>query len=328
MTTRALLDHLTRAYGSRHARLTLLHSASDKGIYRVDRDDGPSWVLRQFPAARLFEHVEADAAILRHVRHLPVEQVVDDVDGRGATQVDGRGVIVTRFIEGTSASPTPDLLRAVGAVVGSIHATQHVPGDDAHLARRAGALPREDLALARTWLDDVRDHVPDAQRAAFEQLCADVDATDDCEELPSCLVHSDCHLGNVIDSHQGPVLFDWEGAGQGPAVAAFGWLLYTAAVQAPDGPPEPAREQEQQPFDAARVDAVVAGYTQHAKLTDDELGHLADAVRFRPLVISVRAFRDSVKEGRPAAAHGWWSRYPEAERVASRVAEWMAASRC
>ncbi|MGH2489874.1 MAG: phosphotransferase [Candidatus Limnocylindria bacterium] len=148
MTTRALLDHLTRAYGARHARLTLLHSANDKGIYRVDRDDGPSWVLRQFPAARPFERVEGDAAILRHVRHLPVEQVVEDVDGGGATQVDGRGVIVTRFIEGKSASPTPDLLRAVGAIVGSIHVTQYVPGDDAHLRRRAGALPKEDLGLA------------------------------------------------------------------------------------------------------------------------------------------------------------------------------------
>ncbi len=298
--TRALRGVLEADYGAVVARVSRLNGA----LYRVDRSDGSPWVVRHFPALRPFADVEGDAEVLRLVRPLLVEQLVETRDGRAATEVDGRGVIVTKFEMGTRATAAPAVLRQLGATLGALREPQSI-------TRRAGALPREDLALAGQFLADIADDVPADQRDLYERLDRDVRATSACEDLPHTLVHSDCHLANVIQTDRGAVLIDWEGAGQGPAVAALGWLLYSATVQSPEGPTEP--------FDPRRVDAVLTGYRQHRTLSEAELLRLADAIRFRPLVIATREFHRSVVNKTPGSVFGWWSRYTEAERVADRA---------
>ena len=317
MTTRALLDVLALSYGGRGIALTPFYAEPDHAVYRVDRTNGAPWVVRHFSSTRRYSDVEGDADVLDHVRHLRVEQIVHTKAGNGAARADGRGVIVTELEEGPLASPSPQTLLEVGATLGALHRLQ--PARTPGVTRRAGSLPREDLALGRRYLSDIAEDVPDDQRDAYWRLDRDLASTSDCADLPHTLVHSDCHLGNVIQTARGAVLIDWQNAGQGPAIASLGWLLYSAAIQSPAGPVEE--------FDPLRVDAVLQGYCQHRTPHPDELARLADAMRFRPLVIAARAFRESIKTKTPAAATGWWSRYAKAEAVAHRANEYCAHER-
>src|SRR5215813_4857719 len=93
----ALLQLLAEEYAAAGVRLSPLDSDPDGVRYRVDRTNGGPWVLRHFPVRRSFVDVEGDAEVLRLVRPLLAEQLVETRDGRAATQADGRGVIVTEF---------------------------------------------------------------------------------------------------------------------------------------------------------------------------------------------------------------------------------------
>jgi Ser/Thr protein kinase RdoA (MazF antagonist) len=309
--TQALRDLLATEYAAVGVRVSPLTPEPDGKLYRVDRVAGPPLVVRHFPADRRFADVEGDAEVLRLVRPMLVEQLVETGDGRAAARADGRGVIVTEFEMGPRATASPAVLEQLGATLGAL--------PESGITRRAGALPREDLALARRFLAEIADDVPADQRDIYDRLDRDVRATNDCEDLPRTLVHSDCHLANAIHTDRGAVLLDWEGTGQGPAIAALGWLLYSAVVQSPEGPAEP--------FDPRRVAAVLTGYCRHRTLSDSELHRFADAIRFRPLVVAVREFHHSVVNKTPGSAFGWWSRYTEAETVADQAIAFSVASR-
>jgi aminoglycoside phosphotransferase (APT) family kinase protein len=99
-------------------------------------------------------------------------------------------------------------------------------------------------------------------------------------DLPHTLIHNDCHPANALRAASGDVVFfDWEGAGQGPRIAALGLLLYSCSVQAPDEPPMPS--------DLERVDAVIGGYASRRALTHAEVQCLPDAVQVRPVVVAM-----------------------------------------
>jgi Ser/Thr protein kinase RdoA (MazF antagonist) len=305
----ALLRALVSEFGAGDPRLVPIDVHPVRSIYRVDHHGG-AWVARIYPPERPRDRVDGDAHVLRAIRQLAVEQLVETVDGRGSIHIGARGVVVTQFVEGCVARAQHAVLRRVGATLGALHAL----GTD--LDRRAGSLPREDLDLAQWCLQDVADDMPGVLRAPFEQLQQAVATTDDCESLPAGLVHSDCHLGNVIECTDGPVLIDWAGAGRGPFVASLGWLLYTAAVQTPGG--------VTRAIEAELADAVLDGYLARRHLTAAEVAGLPDAVRFRPLVIACRQLRESVRARQPERATGWWSRYAEADLVAGRAARLLA----
>src|SRR6185295_18122316 len=61
--SKRLPAHLEDRYGVRIAGLSQFQSWNPF-VYRVDREDGPSWVARVFPAGRPVERVEGDAQIL------------------------------------------------------------------------------------------------------------------------------------------------------------------------------------------------------------------------------------------------------------------------
>ena len=299
-----LVDVLAVEYGAHSTKLIPIFEGRDKDVYRVEHS-GPSWVARCYSTARPLERVEGDAEFLRAVRHLRVEQLVDTVDGRGVSQVDGGAVMVTGFVVGSPAPRHPTALREVAATLAAVGTVE--AGLGSRTARRAGSLPAEDLAAARGWLHDVATDIPSTLVEQFNRLARDLAGTVDCETARTGLVHPDCHVGNVIGSSAGPVLFDWEGAGVGPLVAALGWLLFSSAVAGPD--------RAFDGVDASAVQAIVGGYTEVRTLDDDEMDVLADAIRVRPLVIACRQLRRALQTGNIAAAAGWWSHYPESEQV-------------
>jgi Phosphotransferase enzyme family len=97
--------------------------------------------------------------------------------------------------------------------------------DLARLLRRLHELPEPSFALP-AWepLDDVRrrigeaDGLDDADLAFLQERCGEVSDRLDALEfaLPSCLLHGDAHLGNLIPSPAGPVLCDFDSASLGP----------------------------------------------------------------------------------------------------------------
>ncbi len=309
-------------YGTRVKVLRpFVEYAGEGGVYRVDRPDGPPWVLRLFASDRPLERVRGDAAILEYVgRHgVSTERLVPMLDGSGSTELDGRGVLVTRFVAGTRPNRGPTTLRRLGEVVGRLHALPPPPAGDRWLGRRAGAIPSDDLPYGRGHLDRIAGRVPPENLTTYETLWAALDATDDCEALPSGLIHSDCHLANTILTPEGqPVLIDWVGSGQGPRVAALGLLLYTCAVQAPGDAPDSLIGPDPVQIRVA-VEAVIDGYCRHHLLTRAELERLPDAVRFRPVVVAAREFATSLERGEPSDPSGWWARYGEAETVAAHA---------
>lgn len=239
-----LYDVSTKEYGATDVRLTPFYAEPDQAVYRVDRSNGPAWVLRHFSSERPYRDVEGDTQVLDFVRHLLVEQLVRTLDGRGSSNTRERGVIVTEFEAGPLAAPSLPVLRRIGATLGAVH--QLEPTRAFGVLRRAASLPSEDLSLATRYLSEIVDDVPASQRAAYDLLEQGVATTSNCEDLPITVVHSDCHL----------------------------------------------------------------------------VAQLADAVRFRPLVVAARAFQESIKNKAPQSAVGWWSRYSEAETVARRAAEY------
>jgi len=309
-----LVDLLETGYGARVAGLRPFYEAPERAVYRVERADGPPWLLRVFGPPRAPERVRGDAAVLRWVagHGIPAERVVAAAGGGDVLEADGRTLLVTRFVAGRRPDRSPETLCRLGEALGRLHALPPAPDDAPLLHRAGGATPANDLPFGRACLARVAGRVPpgDAARAAaLESVLA---ATRDCASLPQALSHNDCHLANALQTAGGAVvLVDWDGSGRWPRVAALGLLLYSCAVQAPDEPPVPP--------DLRRVDHVLDGYRRHVRLTAPELDHLPDAVRFRPAVIAARELADEIEQGRPASATGWWVPYPAAEAVAARA---------
>ena len=315
-----LIALLEDGYGARVTALGAIaeYGEAEGGVYRADRQDGAPWVVRVFASGRPLDRVRGDAAVLEYVeRHdVPAERLVRTLHASGSSELDGQGVVVTRYVAGTRADRSPTTLLRFGDALGQLHAVPPAQVGDAWLGRRAGALPAEDLAFGRACLSRVAGYVPTEGLATWEALRAALDATDDCDALPSALTHSDFHLDNAVLASNGhPVMIDWVGAGQGPRVAALGVLLYSCAVQAPNDVLESPVAMEPDRMRQV-VEAVVDGYCRHLVLTPVELESLPAAVRFRPVVIAARELAASIELGRPATVSGWSARYADADAVA------------
>jgi Ser/Thr protein kinase RdoA (MazF antagonist) len=310
---------LRHEYDVRVRGLTPFFETPDRAAYRADTDRHRV-VVRVFPPTRPLERVAGDAAALRYAAAagIPAEPLVLAAGGRPFVDLDGRGVLVTGHVGGDRPPRDADSLRQLGEIAGRL-CSLRPPPDDPLLNRRAGSLPAEDLASGRAWLASARGSVPASWHERFDRVEAALAATSDLEHLPRSLIHSDCQLLNAIRAGDGRVvLIDWEGAGLGPRIVPLGLVLYSCVVQTAD---EPDR-----PVDLALVEAIARGFAQHASIGDAELNHLADAVRFRPLVIATRELARGAREGRIDAAAGWWSRYAEADAIGRRARAALASS--
>jgi Ser/Thr protein kinase RdoA (MazF antagonist) len=310
---------LEREYDVRVRALTALFEMPDRAAYQADTDR-LGLVVRLFPPTRSSVRVAGDAAVLQYAAAagIPAEPLVRAADGRPFVDFDGGAVLVTGHISGEPPPRDAHDLRQLGEIAGRL-CSLRPPPDDPLLNRRAGSLPAEDLASGRAWLASARAGAPTSWRERFDRLGADLAATSDLEHLPRSLIHSDCQLVNAIRAGDGRViLIDWEGAGLGPRIVPLGLVLYSTVVQSA-GEPE-------RPVDLALVEPIARGFALHASLSDAELNHLADAVRFRPLVIAARELARAAREGRIDAAEGWWSRYAAADTIGRRARAALAPS--
>jgi Ser/Thr protein kinase RdoA (MazF antagonist) len=266
-----LRDHLQARYGITVAAMTQL----DLGVWRVRRADGPDWVARWFAARRTAEAVAGDAAILRHLaaHEFPAERCAAD---EPVSVLDNRSVLVTEWADPVPRQERRDAIRAAGGLsrLGSLLGRLHTL-DDSAVTRPGGAwhhladgLPSAEIAAADRMLAEAAPVIPDAERAAFDELRAQVAALDDAAGLPEGLIHPDFVLANVVATPGGMVLVDWAGTGHGPRLWPLAFLLYAEASKEP-----------------RRAGAVLLGYREHVTLEPEELDRLAAVAQARPLVL-------------------------------------------
>lgn len=306
--------HLESTYDIRVSSVTRL----DGGVFRVDRDDGPSWVARVFPVERGIEAVEGDADILRFLeeREYPAERCAH---ADPVSTLAGRGVLVTHHIDGNPAGDSETTAHELGTLLGRL---QTLPDGSGAVARAAGSMhhwsengggPREDLTAAMSWLSEVEGRVSAPHRATYETLRDEVASADDLEGLPLAFVHPDLQVGNAIATpDSGLVVVDWAGSGRGPRIAALATLLFIAVEGFHGHPPRSA--------ELDRAEAVMAGYGAHIRLDREEQARLAGALRRLPLVFACFLFCVGAKTSGTPGTRGPWSATRDlSEAIAGRV---------
>jgi Ser/Thr protein kinase RdoA (MazF antagonist) len=287
--------HLEATYGVQVSGLSEL----DRGVFRVDRGDGPSWVARLFPAARPVERVCEDGAILAALEELelPAERCAAN---QPVSVLEGQGLLVTEHVpsvprgERRAAIIQAGGLRAVGDLLGRLSSLAHAR---APFARAGGSWhhladgpPAAEIEAAAAMLGDVGRLVPAGQRALYDELFEELRTVDGGDGLPESFIHADLVLANIIASQEGGlVVVDWAGAGQGPRVWALAFLLWSVGFGG----------------DPRRVQRVVAGYRRHVRLEADELSRLGEIIRARPVIFDAWMFclgrktlEDAVRDAR------------------------------
>jgi hypothetical protein len=291
---RRLRAHLEATYGTGVTRLTPL----DEGVFRVDRDDGPAWVARQFPVARPAAAVAGDAEILAFLagHDYPAERAAT---ADPVSQLDGHAVLVTGYVPDAARNRRVEAIRGFGGFwsLGVMLARLHtLPAAGGAVGRDGGAWHHladggasDEIAAVTRLLDDAGQRAGDGHRAADQSLRADIDRFGGCAGLPRALTHPDFVLANVIASpERGLVLVDWAGAGREARLWSLAWLLFSAGARGLN-----------------RVDSAVAGYLCHVRPEPEELARLAEVARIRPAVLEAWSYgtgRKSLAAAARAAA--------------------------
>ena len=272
-----IIEHLEACHGIAVTGLTPL----DLGVYRVDRRDGPAWVVRVFPAARPQAAAAGDAEILELLAGLDYASerpaAADPV-----SDLAGRSVLVTEFAEPVPRTHRRDAIRAAGGLrrLGEMLAELHAlpagavgrPGGGwHHLVDGSGP---DEVAAAQALLAGCADQVAPADQAAYAGLRRELDDVDNGAGLPAALTHPDFVLANVVaPAAGGMVVVDWAGAGIGPRAWTLGFLLWAEAAR-----------------NLPRVELVAAGYRRHVRLEPAELTRLTAMMRARPVVLAVWSY--------------------------------------
>jgi Ser/Thr protein kinase RdoA (MazF antagonist) len=273
----------------------------DRDVFRVDRRDGPAWVVRVFPRQRPIEAVEGDAAILNKLAEagFPAERCAAPV-----STLDDRGVLVTQFVEGIPPDRPGRTFAILGALLGRLHArpaTSARPGGAWHHLVPTG-VPADEIDAALSLLQEVRDRAADADREHYDLLLDAVAGLDDAADLPHGFVHPDFVPANTIQvADGGLVIVDWAGAGRGPRLWSLAFLLWAGGVQ-----------------DLRLVDVAVSRYRRHVQPTPDELRRLEGVLHARLLLIDCWSVAAGRRTPAQAAATLRWARR-KAEAIAVRA---------
>ena len=289
--------HLTSHYGISVRAVTTL----DGGVHRIDRHDGPAWVARVFHKERSLERVNSDRAVLACLRDagLPAEQLACDDP---VSVLDGQGVLVTLFVEGTEPKKGAAISRRLAAVVGRLHALPAregiLPGGALHHVPAYEGLPGRDIALAAALLDDIDDRITGSGRHGFDTLRQQVASADDCADLPHALVHPDPVPKNIVVNGGELTLVDWTGGGVGPRIVGMAPLLMGALR--PTG------------WDRDALARIMKAYRAHVKLEDREIDRIGAAMAIRQLWFAAWNYWSRTMKGNPPTGTEWWMPLPKA----------------
>jgi Ser/Thr protein kinase RdoA (MazF antagonist) len=261
-----LAAHLNNAYGIDVAAMTEM----DLGVIRVDRHDGPSWVVRIFPKTRPLEDVRRDSDVLERLERggYPAER---NAAPDAVSTHDRQGLLVTEFIPGDRPKSGARTFAYLGGLLGALHdraGNELAPGGGWHHLVSTGT-PSDEIQALQVLLDAYAPSVAAADKAAFKALLAEVSKIDRCEDLPHCFVHPDMVPTNAIELDDGTLtIIDWANAGRGPRLWSLGMALFAAGVR-----------------DTRHVEKLVSRYVKWTSLQPEEVARLDGAIRARPMTI-------------------------------------------
>ena len=294
---RDLLGKLRVFLEKRYDIKILILERLDRGVFRMDRQSGRSWIVRIFPVDRPIERVQGDAEVLKFLEknQFPAERCADPSP---VTSPGGRGVLVTEFVEGTQSARDEATLFKFGELLGKLNSLP-----TGAIAREAGSLhhyskiegkPANEINAARSWLDEVERLVSGRSRAPYESLREELASADECEDLPEALIHPDPVPKNFISTPDSKlVMIDWTGAGKGPRIASLAVLIWSSVLG-------------QEGWSLERVDPVAAGYSSLIQLEEDEINRLPSIMKLRPLVFACWRFRHAMISGKNPTGNEWW----------------------
>jgi len=289
--------HLTERYEISVRAVTTL----DVGVHRIDRHDGDPWVARVFHEERSRERVESDAALLGYLAEVdfPAERLASDDP---VSVLDGQGVLVTLFVDGSAPGKSPGTSRRLADLLGRLHALPRrdgiLPGGALHHVPMYEGLPGREIALSASLLDDIDDRITGDRRGRFEALRARVASADDCADLPRALVHPDPVPKNVIAKDRVLTMVDWTGAGVGPRIVALAPLLMGALR--PTG------------WDRETLQNIWTAYRAHVQLDAGEIERLGSALLIRQLWLAAWNYWTRTLKGNPPSGTEWWMPLPSA----------------
>lgn len=319
-----LSEILREHYHTRALSFHRLPSDSGKHIYQVELAAGTRWTLRIVANVSRGTLDELAHLLLFFEQHdYPAERLVFTAEQEPLSSAGDWHVCVTTFLDGVPLDATPATFSLLGAVVGRLHALKPLL---TYPPPQAEMLPDGELAFARQQLDAIAPLVPRQYIVQYEWLEAAFASIDHGTNLPTTLIHNDCHPGNALLTAPGQVTFlDWEGAGIGPAVIDLGFLLANCDGKAPWESLSTAQSFHP---DAARLRAVAEGYTRYHRLNTIELDYLPDAIRFRSLVFGACSFGEAIAQHKPAEfSQWWWARYRAAEEIAEQARRHLERTR-
>jgi Ser/Thr protein kinase RdoA (MazF antagonist) len=266
---------LTEAYGLHDVVLhpTSGGSESDKLVFRLAQGD-KNFILRVYPPENRRSNAVALTSVLHLLEkaHYPAERCLAAVDGASFVLADGWRLVLTSYVEGIPTDQIATPYHELGAILGRLHVLFTAEQLALHVIPVAERSMEAEMAMSLDDLLAVELPVPPQFMPFREELLAAMAAIDRCTDLLDVLIHNDFQPGNIVQAADGSLtVIDWDGAGRCPAILDLGYLISSIH---PVGESRP---------DAARIQAVMAGYSQHYQLSPAELERLPDAIRFRPI---------------------------------------------
>lgn len=251
----------------------------DRGIYRVDWEDGSSFVLRAFLADVAVE-LTGHVTVLDYLqqRGFAAPRVKRSSNGALLASYQGWTALLVSFLEGEVADFDLHSLNLLSETMGSLHMLSHnvlTEAESIHLPD-SRLRPTEPASHAIDNLMQALPHVPEALHQFYADSLAAIQHVQQVQQaglLPETILHGDCWPGNAVRTPTGEIaLIDWDGAGIGPAILDVSYLLLTCHLGEPQLPAIHPDEQ--------RIATVVRGYCQQRRPNSTELSLLEDTLLY------------------------------------------------
>ena len=295
--------------------LRQLSSESGKYIYHIELKNQTQWLLRVVHKADKAKLIDlANLLLFFEQVEYPAERIMLTTQSLPIATADTWHIAMTTFLLGTPLSYTPMIFSLLGAAIGQLHALSssltYTPPSSSMLVPGERAFAEQQLLAVATL-------VPKHYVAQYELLQTALSSLHSMTDLPTSLIHGDCHPANaLLTAPEQVTLLDWEEAGMGPAILDVGFLLMNCDGKAPwDALPSTIPSPNE-----VYLQAVINGYSHYHRLAPNELDYLLDAIRFRSLIFGACSFATSIIEHKADAfSQWWWTRYCMAEEIAEKA---------
>ncbi len=293
-----------------------LFESNERGVYKVERLDGPPLLLRATRAGATamdrFIGIARALDVLAVVGYpAPSVQCTNANDLLAAN--DDWIVLLLTFIEGEPISDSLADMTAMGEMLAQLHLLEP---DELRKIQPAipdcRYYPKEKL---KPWLENLRavaELIPPELESRYQFCVKAVTSLLAWPELPVSILHSDCNPQNAIRATNGQITFiDWDGIGFGPAVLDLAYLLFYCHICQKSWPTiEPNK---------VWIGAVLRGYEQHRALSSLEVEYLPDAIALVEC--------HHLARGLPTAVQGDWTqdrgltRFYGREQIVTQITE-------